>query len=97
MRLWERVLLVKVKKTRLQPIELVEDVETIHFIDARDFVLIVALEDLLNSANQVGEIDIDHLIGKNHSIVSFNFFCFIVISIFKNCKFYIKFSIYAII
>ena len=97
MKKWEKVLLVKEKKTKLQAIKLVGDVEGTLFIDERDFVLIVALENLLNSANQAGETGIDLLMDKNLFIVSFKFSYFIIIRLVKNCKFFIRYPIYTII
>jgi len=79
MKKWEKVLLVKGKKIKLQPIKLADDVEGILIIDKRDFVLIVALEDLLNFVNQAGEIDIDHLMEINLFIIRFKFSYFLII------------------
>ena len=56
--IWEKVLRVKVKKIRQQPIRLVEDVENTLFIVVNDIVQVVVLKELLSFANQVGVIDI---------------------------------------
>ena len=50
-------------KIRQAVIKLVEDVGNIPTTVERDFVLVVVLGGQPNFVNQVGEIDIDHLMG----------------------------------
>jgi len=57
-RLWEKVLRVKVKRIKLRLIKRVEDVENTHITVVSDIVQVVVLEELLSFVNQVGVIDI---------------------------------------
>jgi hypothetical protein len=54
---WGKEHQVREKRIKLQLIKLVEDVETTHIIVEKDFVQVVALEELPNYDNLVGEID----------------------------------------
>ena len=84
--IWEKVHRVRERKTKLQRIKLVEDVESIHFIEESDFVQVVASEELLSSDNQVGVIDIVLSMGIRDSIDKLsNIFQLFLIPILIRC------------
>ena len=60
---WEKVLRVKERKIKQAVIKPVEGVGTIRSIVEKDFVQVVVSGEPPNFVNQVGEIDIDHLMG----------------------------------